>query len=435
MYEGPPVPCHTCTRYVEGSIDAHGFPRRSLLDGWRDNDRGEWPELDGLSLEELFEVSDQGIPLGSLIQIPVRWFLLRSSLDDEPLATITARRLLRSARRVVDGLNDSLDRVSPDVVCVLNGLFFFESIALSICKLRGIQTFCYERGFLPGTIITHRDNPDQLLDVSEWWAEARGRPLTRAEEDRLDTYLDDRRHGRRTVDQYWTKDTRHDVAEAPQPGRLAVLFTNLTWDSAVLGQEVAFATIQDWLAAAITWFAERPEHRLVVRIHPAEQKLAGKQTREPLGTFVRERFPVLPRNVEVVEAADPTSSYSLMAACDVGLVFTSTTGLELALSGKPVIVAGQTHYRDKGFTVDPGSAKDFELALEQVIDDPDQFAPRRDLVRRYANLFFFDAPITLPGVQEPVIGLARLTIKDLSELAPGRDADVDRLCDFILGKE
>jgi capsule polysaccharide modification protein KpsS len=317
-------------------------------------------------------------------------------------------------------------------VCVLNGLFLFEAIALQVCRERSIQSFVYERGFIPGTIITHRDNADYLLDVSQWWGEASERPLGSAEDERLDVYLDDRRHGRRTMDQYWSKDTLHDAVGSNGQGRLAVLFTNLTWDSAVLGQEVAFPSIQAWLVASIEWFAAHPEHRLVVRIHPAEQKLAGKQTREPLGEFIADRFRQLPSNIEVLAANDPTSSYGLMDACDFGLVFTSTTGLELALNGKPVVVAGNTHYRGKGFTVDVKSAEDFDVALERLSASTRYFRPDIERVRRYANLFFFDAPITIPGVAEPVIGLVRLDLDDVSQLAPGVNPEIDRLCDFIL---
>ncbi|MFQ5557282.1 MAG: hypothetical protein ACE5GB_07225, partial [Acidimicrobiales bacterium] len=51
---------------------------------------------------------------------------------------------------------------------------------------------------------------------------------------------------------------------------------------------------------------------------------------------------------------------------------------------------------------------------------------------RYANLFFFEAPIGSPGVEEHLPGLARITVEHLDALSPGRDADVDRICDGIL---
>jgi hypothetical protein len=60
-------------------------------------------------------------------------------------------------------------------------------------------------------------------------------------------------------------------------------------------------------------------------------------------------------------------------------------------------------------------------------------APSRDLARRYAYLFFFRAPVQSPGVEEHVLGLARLTVHQLSDLGPGRMPDLDRICDGILG--
>jgi hypothetical protein len=121
-----------------------------------------------------------------------------------------------------------------------------------------------------------------------------------------------------------------------------------------------------------------------------------------------------------------------MDASDVGLVFTSTAGLELALHDVPVIVAGQTHYRGKGFTVDVASPDEFQTALAAAVADPQAVAPDRDLARRYAYLFFFRAPIGAPYVEEHVPGLARITSPDLTELEPGH-AEVDRICDKILG--
>jgi Capsule polysaccharide biosynthesis protein len=320
-------------------------------------------------------------------------------------------------------------------VVVLNGLFFFESIALELCRQRGIPAIVYERGFIAGTLLVHQGNPDTLLDIREdvWqggeWA------LTPQEESELDVYLDDRRLGRRTLDQYWKGPGPRDLTAGggTGTGRTVALFTNLTWDSAVLGQEIAFPSIHDWLLAAVSWAAANPEHDLIVRIHPAEALLPGKQTREPLGEFLRTTVDPMPANVRIMDADDPTSSYLLMEACDVGLVLTSTVGMELAVFGTPVIVAGRTHYRDKGFTIDVSSAEEFTAALDAAVADPMAHGPDVARARRYAYAFFFRAPMPAPYVEEQVPGLARITTDTVEPLLPGRDPSVDRLCGEILG--
>ena len=430
-WEAPPMPCATCTRYVHGSVDAHGFPRIALRDRWIGNDPGPWPEIDEVSAPDLPDVEGRGLALGQLVDIPVKWFLMGTRLTEDPLAPITFRRFLRSSRRVAVALEQALDELRPNVVLMLNGLFFFEAICRELCAQRGIDVVTYERGFIKETLLFRHGAPACLLDVSELWEARQDVALTAEEDEELDRYLGERSRGERTIDRFWG-DARFEGPERSREGRLVSLFTNLTWDSAVIGQEVAFESLQDWVAAAVEAFAQRPEHELVIRIHPAEVKLPGKETREPVGAFLRGRFPVLPVNVRIIEADDPTSSYPLMAASDFGLVFTSTTGMEMAMQGVPVIVAGRTHYRGKGFTTDVSSAAEFEAALDKGLADPSALAPDREAARRYAHTFFFRAPVASPGVEEHVLGLARITVDDVSELEPGRSADLDRICDLIL---
>jgi hypothetical protein len=430
-WEAPPMPCRSCTKYVEDSVDAHGFEHTSLRSGWETDDPLPWPEIDELTIDDLEGVVDGGLPLGGILAVPVRWFDLAAHVDDDPLAPITHRRFLRSARRVARGLSAALDRVRPDVVVMLNGRFFFEAICWELCRRRGIEVVTYERGFIRGTLVFRKELPACLYDLGHAWPDWRDVALTDDEEQRLTAYLDDRRKGLQTVDRFW-----RDVEEglvAPTPGRrLVALFSNVTWDSAVIGREFAFDDIRAWVVAAVQYFVDHPDHDLVIRIHPGETKLPGKQSREPLGAFLRDRFPDLPSNIRVVSSDDPTSSYELMEQCVAGLVYTSTVGLELALRGKPVLVAGRPHYRGHGFTIDVSSPEDLTARLDAVLAEPSAHVPDLTLARRYGYLFFFRAPVRSPGVEEHVLGLARITVCDLDELRPGRDPDLDRICDGIL---
>ena len=74
--------------------------------------------------------------------------------------------------------------------------------------------------------------------------------------------------------------------------------------------------------------------------------------------ILRAASPELPDHVRAVPPESDISTYDLIELADVGLVYTTTVGLEMAMRGIPVIVAGQTHYRGKGFTTDPGSVED-----------------------------------------------------------------------------
>ncbi len=78
------------------------------------------------------------------------------------------------------------------------------------------------------------------------------------------------------------------------------------------------------------------------------------------------------------------------------------------------------------------SPEDFRAALDRILDDPASMRPDVDQARRYAHFFFFRAPIRAPFVVEPLPGLARITTEKLTDLAPGQNADLDRICAGIL---
>jgi Capsule polysaccharide biosynthesis protein len=428
-WEGPPVPCRSCTRYVENSLSAHGRTPIALSDM---SAAEPWPELDDMSLDELRLVAFDGLELGSIVEVPVKWFLLADSLGNDPIGAHTFRAFLRVARTIAVQVERALDQIQPDRVLMLNGLFLFEAIASASCRRRGVAVATYERGFVIDTFLFDGQNPAGLSDLSTVWPKWSDRELTAAEEGSLDEYLDDRRHGRRTADEYW-RDVSFTGLERASTGSRAVLFTNLVWDSAVVGQDIAFSSIVDWLSATVDVFESRPDDELIIRIHPAEEKLSGRESRERMLDALRAVRPVLPSNVRVIEAGDPMSSYVLMEQADIGLVYSSTTGLEMVLAGKPVVVAAQTHYRGKGFTIDASSAESYGRDVSAALDDPLRYAPDTARARRYAYLFFFRAPYQGLGVTEHVRGLARVTATDASELMPGSSIDLDRFCDAFLG--
>jgi hypothetical protein len=190
--------------------------------------------------------------------------------------------------------------------------------------------------------------------------------------------------------------------------------------------------MQHWLVDVLTHLGGRPGVSVVVRIHPAEVQIPGWETREPAAAVIERAFPVLPDNVRVIGPDDPASSYPIMESADLGLVYTSTTGLELALAGTPVIVAGRAHYGGKGFTVEAESPEHHRQLVERALNDPGGYRPDTELARRYANLFFFHASLSQPPASEPIPGLARLDTTDPEELLPGRRSGLDVICEGIM---
>ena len=69
------------------------------------------------------------------------------------------------------------------------------------------------------------------------------------------------------------------------------------------------------------------------------------------------------------------------------------------MSGLPVIVVGRTHYRGKGFTLDPASWDSYYNLLSQTLADTGRYRPAKLQVERaweYAYRFFFEYPHPYP---------------------------------------
>ena len=202
-WQAPPMPCTSCTRYTTASVTAHGHHHHQLRLAWEDDPGDGLPEVDEIGLADLERFEKGDLPLGALTAIPVRWFLMNSHLDDDPLAPATVRSFLRAADRVGRGVAETLDNVRPDVVLLLNGLFFFEAITWELCRRQGIDVVTYERGFLPHTLEFRRDLPACRHDMGALWEDVADRPLDEGQEDRLDDYLDGRRDRPHPVYDFW----------------------------------------------------------------------------------------------------------------------------------------------------------------------------------------------------------------------------------------
>jgi capsule polysaccharide export protein KpsC/LpsZ len=108
---------------------------------------------------------------------------------------------------------------------------------------------------------------------------------------------------------------------------------------------------------------------------------------------VRNLLPRLPEHIHLITPTDKTNSYDLVDIARLGLVYTTTMGLEMSMSGVPVIVAGQTHYRGRGFTFDPDNWVNYYKMLGGMLDDETKAVLTEDQVKMawaYAYSFFFE---------------------------------------------
>ena len=314
--------------------------------------------------------------------------LYRLRLGMNRSAALTALALLQNQR--------------PDAVLVPNGLVTELGVFYQVARHLDLQAITYEFNdqreqiWLSQNDIVMHQNTDAL------WAARGETPLTDAEREEI-TALEDAR----TSAKKYGKGTRfwQDVAsiggeqlratlgldERP----IVLLATNVLGDSLTLGRNAFASSMAEWIEKTVQYFAKREDVQLVVRVHPGERLMKGPSM---LGVIER-ALPQRPEHIHVIRPDEKLNTYDCMEIAELGLAYTTTVGMEMAMRGVPVILAGVTHYRGRGFTFDPSSWDEYYAMLERLLADLPTYRLSQEQVEtawNYAYRFFFDFPMPFP---------------------------------------
>lgn len=289
----------------------------------------------------------------------------------------------------------------PDAVITPNGSILEFGVLYQAARSLGIPVSTFEFGEQNYRMWLAQNDDVMRQDTTILWNARGSAPLTDDERAEVRAMFQARQGARpwQTFARQWqtadSKGAQHIRAQLNLDERpLAFLPTNVLGDSLTLGRQI-FMGMTEWIRQTIRWFGGHPAYQLVVRVHPGEQIGWGPSTFD----LLKAAFPQFPANVHVLPADYKVNSYDLVDAARVGLVYTTTLGLEMAMIGKPVIVSGQTHYRGKGFTTDPADWDAYERALQGALDSPEEYAPPQNAITRawtYAYRFFFEYPQPFP---------------------------------------
>jgi hypothetical protein len=291
---------------------------------------------------------------------------------------------------------------SPEVVVIPNGSILEMGIVYEVAKYLGIPTITYEFGEQRNRIWLALNKEVMRQETNDLWESLKDRPFPNVELEKVRDLFDSRQKA-----DLWKNFSRQWQVVPSQGGDqvrqtlglderpVVVLAANVIGDSLTLDRQLFSDSMTEWLERTVKFFAERSDLQLVVRIHPGERYAKGPSVADT----VNQALQMIPENIHFIHADDETNTYDLLEIADIGLVYTTTVGLEMAMSGVPVLVVGQTHYRGKGFTFDPDSWENYFARLVYFAQDQKSFrlTPEQiELAWKYAYVFFFEYPAPFP---------------------------------------
>lgn len=346
---------------------------------------------------------------------------------------------LQSNRAAASAALVWLQREQPDVVILPNGLILEFGAILHTARHLNIPVVSYEFGEQRGRIWLAHNQSVMLQETDSLWAARRNELFTDAQRAEVQELFAARqaaglfRHFYRKWQDAPTEGAAQVRTKLGLDARpMVLLAANVIGDSLTLGRSTFSGDMSTWLRRTLAYFAERTDVQLVLRVHPGERNLDGPSVAD----LVKQAMPELPENIHLVGAGDPVNTYDLVEAAQLGLVYTTTVGLEMAMSGRPVIVVGRTHYCGKGFTQDPASWEDYFAMLDRSLAGlpAAQLKPAEvDQAWHYAYRFFYDYPQPFPW---HLLHFAKdVEATPLAQLfTPEGQKDYARTFDYLMGE-
>lgn len=304
-----------------------------------------------------------------------------------------------------------------DRLIMNHGLYATTGPARLVALDNSVPLLTYDRAKRKGCFNFSWANSSDRWDISDVWEREKSSSLTKAEADDLDSYLDSRISHSEDVYRYNSIESHSEETLRKTLGvgekKVCVLFTNVLWDAASSERDLIFSSPIDWVTKTIDIASRLTEQmHLVIRIHPAELVIGTEQSFE---SVLKKRYPILPDNLTILPPDSDINSWSLNRFCDLGLVHTTTAGLELALSGKPVVVASDTHYRGKGFTLEPATISEYAQLLQQI--ETQRISDKQiSLARKYAYLSFIRYQFKFPFITMGPFKRIHCNVSNLSEI-------------------
>ncbi len=317
-------------------------------------------------------------------------------------------------------LGQELSDLKPDAVIMSHGIYAMWGPAYQILRQNNIDVLTYGRGKKKGTSKFNWNCTADWWDVTEEWKSLSKRELTVSEESEIDSYLESRIEQKEDVFIYNFGDleSRQKTLKRfnlDENKTTYTLFTNVLWDAASAQREIVFTNPVEWVIDTIEWFRDNPDKQLLIKIHPAELVIG---TNMKFVDIINNNIKDLPPNVILIDPSEKVNSWSIYSVTDLGIVHTTTVGMELPLRGIPCVVVSRTHYRGKGFTVDLDSKNEYFDYLQKFKKSMslDQHIIKQ--AKKYAYLLFERYQMPLDLFDEKVSTDVRaLKFNSIEELA------------------
>ena len=320
------------------------------------------PHVDGLYRTAIRELTYRGAPAGRAI-LQVHPDTNTPVTDEHLWPRPWVEASLRSFAYAFDQAAELIRRRRITAVMVFNGRFLHDGAVTAAAEQAGIPVLAYDFG-------GNDTDYDLTIDATHDWSALQGRMLRMYEEwdpterDEIgSSWFEERRqHADPRNSLFVESQSVGTGIDKPEGKRLVVFFSSsgdeiseldLDWGDYFYGQPGALMAVAEACRAD-------ENTMLLVRTHP-HKRMKPKRDVEEWHEAVELARP----DVHLDEFSE-VDSYTLMRQADVVVTYGSTTGVEAAYAGCPVVVIGPSAYDELGCATRVKTVDELTRALREA---------------------------------------------------------------------
>jgi hypothetical protein len=313
---------------------------------------------------EKYEISDSSnqllykdYNLTDIVNSAVTRYTLRSEVNFES-DLVVIKGFFKTAIVTIEAMKNSFDNIAINRTIMSHGTYSQWGSALSYLQKNDITTYVWARGYVGQGSLIFGLNRSYLEDTIRESKEVyQNINYSKDELFKSKIYFNEKRMRNSKIEyvNYYSILSQESNNSDPffddlrsRFNNVYGMFTNIPWDGQIYNKSEGFPNTYSYLNSVIEWFVINSNCALVIRAHPAEADLEEGRGSEKIYDVLNRNWPNgLPSNIFFLEPQNSITSYLLSDNIDAAIVYGSTIGLEIAISGVPVIQAGNFYTSSK----------------------------------------------------------------------------------------
>ena len=264
--------------------------------------------------------------------------------------------------------------------------------------------------------------------------------LFKFEEEILDHFINERFKGRTEIfikEKYYDNSINNDkllsLLKINPNTKNIFIFSNIHWDIGLSECSDLYPDVISWVLDTINLCKGLNGVHLYIKPHPGEV-FDSSSSMKSMSQIIEDKFPNLPNNITIILPEWKIKTYDLFNFIDLGIIFNGTIGLEMMLSGIPVVSTGKTSHYGLELSHEPSSKEEY-LKLILNLNRNTKIDIKK--VRMFAYFYFIRTLLPFDLTQKVYADDFKngYTFNNLSDLEVGKNKSLDHLCSCILNNE